>query len=131
MLILLLIAMPAISPSLANTDATDMDEVVFTCDGTGKPAITYEWFYTNNSGMLFYIIKFVNYVIHFCLDVTVQVNAMTIEELMLNIMLSDDLTTITINEVTEDDEGMYTCQVTTTLGKVNRTATLTVNAPRK
>ena len=56
---------------------------------------------------------------------------MTIEELMLNIVLSDDLKTITISEVTEDDEGMYTCQATTALGKVNRTATLTVNAPRK
>ena len=65
MLILLLIAMPAISPSLANTDVTDMDEVVFTCDAMGKPAVTYAWFYTNNSGKLFYIIKFVNYLILF------------------------------------------------------------------
>ena len=46
-------------------------------------------------------------------------------------MIAKDLTSVTINEVTEDNEGEYTCQVTTPLGQISSTATLTVNPPRK
>ena len=48
-----------------------------------------------------------------------------------NIMIADDFTSITINEVTEDNEGMYRCQVTTPLGQMSSSATLTVNPPSK
>ena len=49
----------------------------------------------------------------------------------LNIVIADDLTSITISEVTEDNEGQYTCQVTTPLGVETSSATLMVIPPRE
>ena len=41
-------------------------------------------------------------------------------------MIAEDGTSITISEVTEDNEGEYTCRVTTPLGQLSNSATLTV-----
>ena len=60
---------------------------------------------------------------------TVQIDDITKDE--FNIMIAEDFTSITINEVTEDNEGMYRCQITTPLGQISSSATLTVNPPRK
>lgn len=35
-----------------NTEVIDKRTVRFTCEGNGKPAVTYTWFYANSSGML-------------------------------------------------------------------------------
>ena len=60
---------------------------------------------------------------------TVQIDDMTKDE--FNIMIAEDFTSITINEVTEDNEGIYECRVTTPLGQTSSTATLIVNPTRK
>ena len=36
---------------------------------------------------------------------------------------------LAFTEVTEDDEGEYTCEITNAAGKLNSTSTLTVNPP--
>ena len=63
------------------------------------------------------------------LGVTVPINDMTKDE--FNIVITEDLTSIAISEVTEDNEGEYTCWVTTPLGQMSSSATLTVEPPCK
>ena len=60
---------------------------------------------------------------------TVQIDDITKDE--FNIMIAEDFTSITIMDVTEDNEGMYECRVTTPLGQTSSTATLIVYPPCK
>ena len=54
---ILFLAMPAISTKPQNMETTEMDDVTFTCNSVGEPAVTYEWFYTStSSGRLFCIL---------------------------------------------------------------------------
>ena len=40
------------TPSTNEVRVTDMEDIRLRCKGDGKPEVTYEWFYTNDSGEL-------------------------------------------------------------------------------